>query len=138
MGRRIEMEMLKQACPELAEIPWQFSGLPITGSTNRKVRLQRALYRARRELSWRTRGLIPLPQRKEQVNWPLWFRTVLKTWLEETLLSERALSRGYFKPEGIRQLVQEHMSGRYDRSLQFGPLLTFELWHQLFIDGEAV
>lgn len=136
IGRGIEIEMLKQGCPELVDIPWQYSGLPVTAS-QRRIRLERALYRVRKELNWRTRGLVSSPVRKEQVNWPLWFRTGLRSWLEDILLSERALSRGYFSPAGLRELVQDHMSERYDRTILFGRLLTFELWHRLFIDGET-
>ena len=138
MNRVMEIEMFKRACPELAEIPWQFSGLPVSTSTPKRVRFQRALYRARKELSWKTHGLFPLPERREQVNWPHWFRTVLRPWLEDILLSERTLARDYFRRDGVRQLVQEHMTGQCDRSVVFGRLLTFELWNRLFVDGEAL
>jgi len=138
LGRKMEIEVLKRACPELAKIPWQFSGLPAISSTPWRTRFQRALYRAHKELSWHTYGLIPPPQGKEQANYPVWFRTVLQPWLEEILLSERTLARGYFNKEGIHQLIKEHMSKRYDRTLQFGLLLTFELWNRLFIDGETL
>jgi asparagine synthase (glutamine-hydrolysing) len=80
--------------------------------------------------------LIPLPQGREQANYPVWFRTVLRPWLEDTLLSERTLSRGYYNREGIRQLIEQHMSKRYDRTIQFGLLLTFELWNRIFVDGD--
>ncbi|MDY7076292.1 MAG: asparagine synthase-related protein [Chloroflexota bacterium] len=138
MGREIQMEVLKSACPELAQIPWQFSGLAAASSTPRRTRFQRALYRARKELNWRTYGLIPLRRGREQADYPAWFRTVLRPWLEETLLGERTLARGYFDEEGINWLVKQHMSRRYDRTLQFGLLLTFELWNRLFIDGEEL
>lgn len=135
--RLMQIEMLKQASPALAAIPWQFSGLPVAASTPRRVRLQRALYRAQRELSQRTRNLIPAPRGREQADWPTWFRTCLRPWLEEMLLSEQTLARGYFNPSGLRQIIDAHQRGTHDYSRQFGPLLTFELWHRLFLDDEA-
>jgi asparagine synthase (glutamine-hydrolysing) len=135
-GRRVQIEMLLQAAPSLAHIPWQFSGLAVSASTPGRVRLQRAFYRLRREISGLTKGLIPLPPGREQVNWAHWFRTVLRGWLEGLLLSDRTLERGYFRPEGVRHLIQAHMSGARDHSRQFGLLLTVELWHRLFIEGE--
>lgn len=136
IGRKLQVKVLTQACPELAEIPWQFSGLQAASSTPRRTRFQRALYRLHRELHQRSFGLIPLPQGREQANYPVWFRTVLRPWLEDTLLSERTLSRGYYNREGIRQLIEQHMSKRYDRTIQFGLLLTFELWNRIFVDGD--
>jgi asparagine synthase (glutamine-hydrolysing) len=136
-NRQLQIEVLRQASRELASIPWQYSGLPAIDSTPRRVRVQRAIYRLQRELSWHSRGLIPSPRRREQADWAGWFRTSLRAWLEDLLLSERTLSRGYFNPAGLRQVIEAHMRGQRDHSLQFGPLLTFELCHRLFIDGEA-
>jgi asparagine synthase (glutamine-hydrolysing) len=137
-GRKLEIEVLRRVNPELADIPWQFTGLPVSLSTPARTRFRRALNRAHKELSWRTYGLIPPPRGREQADYPIWFRTVLRSWLEGILLSERTLSRGYYRREGIAQLIDKHMSGRRDHSIQFGVLLTFELWNRLFIDQEAL
>jgi transposase len=60
-------------------------------------------------------------------------RTVLRPWVEETLLSTRASERGYFNRATIQRLLAEHMSGaNYERKL--GVLLSLELWHRQFID----
>jgi asparagine synthase (glutamine-hydrolysing) len=137
-GRKMEIEVLRRVNPELARIPWQFTGLPVLSSTPMRTRFRRGLLRARKELSWRTYGLIPPPRGREQADYAVWFHTILRSWLEGILLSERTLSREYYRPEGIQRLIQEHMSGRRDRTLQFGVLLTFELWNQLFVDGESL
>ena len=36
--------------------------------------------------------------------------TALREWVEATLLSQRSLERGYFEPEYVRQLVQNHVN----------------------------
>jgi hypothetical protein len=60
-------------------------------------------------------------------------RGVLRPWVEDTLLSERALGREYFNPDYVRDLVAEHMAGA-DYARKLGVLLSIELWHRLFLD----
>lgn len=56
----------------------------------------------------------------------------------DDLLSERQIGlRGFFEPDTVRQLIQEHRSGRQDWSMQIWQLLTLELWMQTFIDGDG-
>ena len=63
-----------------------------------------------------------------------WFRGKLQPFLRETVLSERALKRGLFKPEAVKQLVELHTRGERDSSHQLWTLLMLELWFQKFID----
>ncbi|HRZ67381.1 MAG TPA: asparagine synthase-related protein, partial [Candidatus Omnitrophota bacterium] len=58
----------------------------------------------------------------------------LKGMLAETLLSKAALSRGYFRQEAVRAMVESHTSGRKDYSFQLWAMLMLELWHKRFID----
>lgn len=64
-----------------------------------------------------------------------WFRTDLKDFLCDNLLSPIFIKRGYFKPEVIRETVQLHLSGRKDYSFLLWTLLMFEAWHRKFIDN---
>jgi asparagine synthase (glutamine-hydrolysing) len=52
-----------------------------------------------------------------------------------TLLEPRTLQRGYFDPTGVRRLLDEHFSGRRNRSAAIWRLLIFELWHRNFLEG---
>ena len=63
-----------------------------------------------------------------------WFRGVMQPFLRETLLSERALARGLFRPERLRQIVDEHVEHKEDHSHRLWSLLMLELWFQRFID----
>jgi asparagine synthase (glutamine-hydrolysing) len=63
-----------------------------------------------------------------------WFRGKMQPFLREVVLSERALRRGLFKPETVRQLVDDHAEGKRDYSHQLWTLLMLELWFQRFID----
>jgi asparagine synthase (glutamine-hydrolysing) len=85
------------------------------------------------------RGLLPsqnLVRSKMGFGVPIgrWFRTELKSFLAETILSERALGRGLFKRGSIDRLVNDHTDGRRDYAHQLWTLLMLELWYREFID----
>jgi asparagine synthase (glutamine-hydrolysing) len=63
-----------------------------------------------------------------------WFRGKLQPFLRETVLSEKALNRGLFRPEAVRQLVDLHTRGERDNSHRLWTLLMLELWFERFID----
>jgi asparagine synthase (glutamine-hydrolysing) len=84
-------------------------------------------------------GLLPrtvLEHRKVGFLVPLaeWFRGPLRGYVEELLLGERARSRGIFRSEVVRALVDAHMRGTRDASRQLWSLLNLELWHRIWID----
>ncbi|MCA9068202.1 MAG: asparagine synthase (glutamine-hydrolyzing) [Planctomycetaceae bacterium] len=64
-----------------------------------------------------------------------WFRGELQSVIQEKLLNPKALGRGYFQPEAVRRLVEEHQSGRWDHSYRLWSLLCFEEWHEKFLDS---
>jgi asparagine synthase (glutamine-hydrolysing) len=59
-----------------------------------------------------------------------WLRGPLRGFLEETVLSNESLGRGYFKPDAVRQLVSDHIQRRADHTSRLWSLLMLELWHQ--------
>lgn len=72
-----------------------------------------------------------------------WIRNELKDLIMTVLLEPRTLQRGYFNPDGIRRLLDEHFRERRDHSGRIWRLLIFELWHRNFLekirtaDGDA-
>jgi asparagine synthase (glutamine-hydrolysing) len=72
------------------------------------------------------------PYARPYKDYNLWFRTILRPWIEQTLLNPTALGRGYFNPDYLRRLVAEHMAGA-DYAVRLGALMSLELWHQQFI-----
>ncbi|HKN84765.1 MAG TPA: asparagine synthase (glutamine-hydrolyzing) [Pyrinomonadaceae bacterium] len=86
------------------------------------------------------RKLLPsenLNRRKMGFGVPIghWFRGKMQPFLREVVLSEKALRRGLFKPEAVRQLVELHTRGERDYSHQLWTLLMLELWFNRFIDS---
>jgi asparagine synthase (glutamine-hydrolysing) len=62
-----------------------------------------------------------------------WFRGELRDYAEELLLCKKA-DRGYFKQNEIKNLLEEHISGRVNHSYHIFSLIMLELWHQTFVD----
>ncbi|MBA2377985.1 MAG: asparagine synthase (glutamine-hydrolyzing) [Blastocatellia bacterium] len=63
-----------------------------------------------------------------------WFRSEMKAFVRDTLLSEKALKRGIIRPDRMKQYVDEHTSAEKDHAFQLWTLLMLELWFQQFID----
>jgi asparagine synthase (glutamine-hydrolysing) len=62
-----------------------------------------------------------------------WLRCELRPLAFDLLTDHTARSRGLFRPEVVRQLLQDHDEGR-DRSDRLWALLQFELWHRTCAD----
>ena len=80
-----------------------------------------------------------LQRRKTGFSLPLvhWMRHELKDGLLTLLLEPRTLQRGYFKPNAIRNLLDEHFRARRDHSGVLWMLLVFELWHRNFLEKQG-
>lgn len=63
-----------------------------------------------------------------------WFRSEMKEFVKEVLLSEHSLKRGIIRPESLERYVTEHTTGLRDHSFQLWTLLMLELWFERFID----
>ena len=68
----------------------------------------------------------------------IWFRGNLRELFADTLLSGPGLARGYFHAPFVRQLVQEHVSGKRDHTVRLWQLVLFERWHQAYLDTQYV
>jgi asparagine synthase (glutamine-hydrolysing) len=66
-----------------------------------------------------------------------WYRGPMRGFLESVLLGERSLARGYYKPDALRRIVNDHLDGRVDREQGIWVLLALELWHRLYMDDDG-
>ncbi|MFD9219686.1 asparagine synthase (glutamine-hydrolyzing) [Streptomyces sp. NPDC060064] len=78
---------------------------------------------------WLPSELITRPKAGFGVPLADWLRCELRPLAFDLLTDHTARSRGLFRPDVVRQLLQDHDEGR-DRSLQLWSLLQFELWHR--------
>lgn len=65
-----------------------------------------------------------------------WFRNEFKDLVQETLLLPQSLNRGFFNPEYLKNMWQQHQSGLRNFGTTFWSLLMFELWFQRFMGGK--
>lgn len=77
-----------------------------------------------------------LTRRKQGFGVPVgrWLRGELRPMLDDIVLSDRALGRGFLRPEVVRRLGSEHLAG-VDHTHRLWSLLMLELWHREFIDA---
>jgi asparagine synthase (glutamine-hydrolysing) len=83
-------------------------------------------------------GLLPekILNRKDKMGFPVplkeWMQGgVVRDFVSDTLLSQRSLQRGVFKPEALRGMLDQQGVG----ARQLWGALSLELWHQRFIDA---
>ena len=67
-----------------------------------------------------------------------WLRGDLKSFAFEVLLDARTRRRGYFNMATVERLWGEHVNGRGVWGGHLWLLLNFELWHRIYLDGDAV
>ncbi|HEY1678718.1 MAG TPA: asparagine synthase (glutamine-hydrolyzing) [Candidatus Sulfotelmatobacter sp.] len=71
-----------------------------------------------------------------------WTRHELKDLILTVLLEQRTLQRGYFNPQGVRSLLDQHFRGRRNHAGRIWRLLMLELWHRNYLEpiqgGNAV
>ncbi|QDU09754.1 asparagine synthase (glutamine-hydrolyzing) [Gimesia aquarii] len=63
-----------------------------------------------------------------------WFKRELSPFVNEVLCSSRSLERGLFRPERVREIIQEHQSNQVNHTRSIRALVAFELWQRTFID----
>ncbi|HEY7292705.1 MAG TPA: asparagine synthase (glutamine-hydrolyzing) [Vicinamibacterales bacterium] len=82
--------------------------------------------------------LIDRPKQGFGVPIGLWFQDgALHEVFADTLLSPRAVGRGYFQRAFVERLVREHMSGKRDHALRLWQLVVFERWQRQYVDCAA-
>jgi asparagine synthase (glutamine-hydrolysing) len=136
-----KVDIASMACSLEARSPFldhRLVEFAATLPTEFKLRRGTSKYLVKRAM----RGILPqaiLTRPKMGFGVPVgrWLRGELRPLLEETLFSQRALGRGYFRTEGVRALVDRHVSGAADETPRIWGLLMLELWHQAFVDGSA-
>ncbi len=65
-----------------------------------------------------------------------WFRGPYRSIIDDYVLSDRALGRGIFAPDFVKNLVARHQTGGEDHAERLWALVNFEIWQRQFFDGE--
>lgn len=86
------------------------------------------------------RGVVPdvvLDRRKMGFNAPVdrWLRGELREMANDLLRSERARGRGWFRPEFVGRMLEEHDRGTRNWHVQIWNLMMLEAWQREFVDA---
>jgi asparagine synthase (glutamine-hydrolysing) len=65
----------------------------------------------------------------------VWYRDQLANYVREMLLDSRTLNRSFTNRRRVEAIVTEHLRGTANWTTEIHRLLTLELQHRLFIDG---
>src|SRR5215831_119719 len=63
-----------------------------------------------------------------------WFRTELREFVRDTLLSRSSACREYFSPQAIEGIVCRQEEGKFSGYQEIWSLIVFESWHKHFIE----
>ena len=134
-GYALYRELIVTKYPHLAAIPVQRSGVPVRAGRYCHL-VGRIMLRLLEALeSW---GMQASLVSRAPAHYDRWMRGPLRSMVYDLILSDRALSRGYYEPEFVRRLVEEHTIGSRNHSARLGCLMTLELFCRLFLDCEDV
>jgi asparagine synthase (glutamine-hydrolysing) len=62
-----------------------------------------------------------------------WFRGSMRDYLCDHLLGPDSRAREYFERDRLAALINEHIQGRHNHEKVLWSLLTFEIWHRLYV-----
>ncbi|MBU1220492.1 asparagine synthase (glutamine-hydrolyzing) [Myxococcota bacterium] len=62
-----------------------------------------------------------------------WVKNELKEWVEELLTIDMIKAEGYFKPESVKKMWEDHKTGRINNIYQLWSLISFQSWKQTWI-----
>jgi asparagine synthase (glutamine-hydrolysing) len=139
-GTRIYYKFLTHLSPELAQIPYQKTGVPPKYHlmVHKLGFLTKQGYKVfGRRLRNLTGGRINLSEKMGYPDVDQWIRenVALRNLFESIILSSRTLKRQYYNEEYVRQMIEDHMNSKKNYGKQLCALLTIELWHRLFVDS---
>ncbi|MEL6151133.1 MAG: asparagine synthase (glutamine-hydrolyzing), partial [Chloroflexota bacterium] len=94
----------------------------------------------KRVLKDAVRGLVPdevleRPKRGFAPPSSEWLRGALRPLVDAYLSAENVARVGYFQPQIVTRLIDEHMSKRGYHLWTLYPLLVFHIWHAAYIEG---
>jgi asparagine synthase (glutamine-hydrolysing) len=117
---------LEARVPFLDEI---VAGFALSLPTDLKVRgLQKKRILRRAAAPLLPRSLLHRRKRGFSIPAAAWLRGELEPFAREVLAPEQIRRQGYFRPETVTRLLDDHVAGREDLSRQLWGLLSFTLW----------
>ncbi len=79
-------------------------------------------------------------RKKQGFGFPLgmWMRHDLRAFLHRLFSESRFIERGIFHEHYVKQLLDEHLSGKVDHNYRIWILINLEIWHRLYLEHQGV
>jgi asparagine synthase (glutamine-hydrolysing) len=103
-----------------------------TGAKVRGFRKKRLLRRAAEPLL--PREIVHGRKRGFSIPAAAWLRGELEPFARDVLAADTLRRQGYFQPEAVTKVLDDHVAGREDLSRQLWGLLAFTLWHERHVE----
>ncbi len=132
-GQRLYLELLRQRHPDLAEVPWSATGVPLAGSGVGWAQLREGV---KRRLPGWTGGWIRPHDYRQYAHYDAWLRGASAPLLEGLLADHERLAP-VFQMDVLRRLVEEHRSGRRQLYRPLCAVATVQLWLRFFQDARV-
>jgi asparagine synthase (glutamine-hydrolysing) len=110
--------------PMVFRAAFSLAGKEKVSGTSGKVALKRAAE------AWLPHEIVHRPKASFSAPLRSWVTQDLRTLIDDTLLEGELVDTGFLNRSAVRGLVEDHRSGRDDRSKQIWQLLTLELWYR--------
>jgi asparagine synthase (glutamine-hydrolysing) len=65
-----------------------------------------------------------------------WFKTDLRSFLQNFLAPEHVLCSGLLNSQKVQALINEHLGGKRDYSLQLWSIIALEGWYRMYIEDK--
>ena len=103
-------------------------------------------FRGRRQKYLLKKALEPLLdreilyRRKAGFNVPVnaWLAGSLRAYARDLLAPDRVAAAGFFRPDRVSTLLQEHEGHHHDHSFAIWSLICFQLWYERFVGSDRV
>jgi asparagine synthase (glutamine-hydrolysing) len=66
-----------------------------------------------------------------------WFKDELRPFLATFLAPQEVARSGLLDPAAVQQVINDHLAGKRDSSLQLWTLVALETWHRMYIEDQV-
>jgi asparagine synthetase B (glutamine-hydrolysing) len=129
VGRRLHVELIRRR-PALADVPMKGAVPASSALVRRALEVRRRAAVAARTVWQRMSGArVPSgPRLSGFADYDHELRTASRSVIEDLVLGERTLARGWYRPEAVRALADAHLARRANHARVLGTIATLEQW----------